>query len=170
MKSTARMIGAWRGWDKPLSLRPAFYGICPHWEPIFIMLKGEKPWRPFRTKDILADVINANVIYDKAGNRQHPTPKPLELYLALIQWGIPRYGTILEPFGGTGTTALAAKLTQRYCIMFDNNEKYCEIAAKRCSQRVMDLNPCDHDYVPTFQGGDTYKCSKCGHEIDMTED
>lgn len=29
---------------------------------------------------------------------------------------------------------------------------------------------CEHDYEATFQGGDTYKCSKCGKEIDMTED
>lgn len=29
---------------------------------------------------------------------------------------------------------------------------------------------CDHDYEPTFQGGDTYQCGKCGKEIDMTED
>jgi len=29
---------------------------------------------------------------------------------------------------------------------------------------------CLHDWVPTFQGGDTYRCKKCGKEIDMTED
>jgi len=29
---------------------------------------------------------------------------------------------------------------------------------------------CHHDYKPTFQGGDAYKCSKCGKEIEMTED
>ena len=29
---------------------------------------------------------------------------------------------------------------------------------------------CKHQYEPTFQEGDTYRCSKCGKEIDMTED
>ena len=29
---------------------------------------------------------------------------------------------------------------------------------------------CNHKFLPTFKGGDTYKCSKCGKEIDMTED
>jgi len=29
---------------------------------------------------------------------------------------------------------------------------------------------CFHVWVPTFQGGDTYCCKKCGKEIDMTED
>jgi DNA-directed RNA polymerase subunit RPC12/RpoP len=28
---------------------------------------------------------------------------------------------------------------------------------------------CDHDWVPTFEGGDTYRCRKCGKKIDMTE-
>lgn len=126
-------------WNKPLSLRPAFYGICPHWEPIFILLKGEKPWRKFRGKDILADVINANVVYDKSGNKKHPTPKPLELYLALAQWGCPLGGRILEPFGGTGTTAMAAKMLGMECIIFEQNPAYCEIIAKRCSQQVFNF-------------------------------
>jgi rubrerythrin len=29
---------------------------------------------------------------------------------------------------------------------------------------------CLHAWTPTFQGGDTYRCKKCGKEIDMTED
>lgn len=29
---------------------------------------------------------------------------------------------------------------------------------------------CNHEYEPTFQNGDTYKCAKCGDEIDITED
>lgn len=29
---------------------------------------------------------------------------------------------------------------------------------------------CNHDWQPTFLGGDTYACKKCGKQIDMTED
>ena len=29
---------------------------------------------------------------------------------------------------------------------------------------------CDHDWVPTFENGDTYACCKCGKRIDITED
>lgn len=32
------------------------------------------------------------------------------------------------------------------------------------------LYPCEHDYEPTFRGGDTGRCWLCGKEIDMTED
>ncbi len=118
-------------WNKPLSLRPAFYGICPHWEPIFICLKGKKPWRKFRDKDVFSDVISANVVYDKDGNKEHPAPKPLKLYIELVKWATPPNGWILEPFGGTGTTALAAKVLKRHCVMFETNERYCQIAAER---------------------------------------
>lgn len=126
-------------WNKPLSLRPAFYGICPHWEPIFICLKGDKPWRPFRGKEIFPDVFNANVVYDKTGNRQHPTPKPVGLYEKLALFGCPARGLILDPFGGTGTTAVAAKKLGYRCVIYEDKEKYCEIAAKRCSQSVMEM-------------------------------
>jgi len=47
--------------------------------------------------------------------------------------------TILDPFLGSGTTCYCAKKLNRYSIGIEIEEKYCEIAARRCSQEVMEL-------------------------------
>ena len=69
----------------------------------------------------------------------HPTQKPV----ALMTWCITRAGddiqTILDPFAGSGTTGVAAKLLNRKCMLIEREEKYCEIAARRLSQGVLPL-------------------------------
>ncbi|KKL84055.1 hypothetical protein LCGC14_1968600 [marine sediment metagenome] len=125
-------------WHKPLSLRPAFYGVLPHWEPIFISLKGKKPWRVFRGKDIFNDVVSVNVQF--GSKKTHPCIKPIPLYKKLALFGCPPGGIILEPFLGSGVTARAAKELNRKCIGIEIEEKYCEIAANRCRQMVMELS------------------------------
>jgi site-specific DNA-methyltransferase (adenine-specific) len=66
------------------------------------------------------------------GNRGlHPTQKPLELILWLIKsYSNPRH-LVLDPFMGSGTTLLAAKLSGRRAIGIDSNEAFCEVAAQR---------------------------------------
>ena len=61
----------------------------------------------------------------------HPTQKPLELMLWLVKsYSMPR-NLVLDPFMGSGTTLVAAKMTGRRAIGIDSNERFCEIAAKR---------------------------------------
>lgn len=65
----------------------------------------------------------------------HPTQKPL----ALMRWcvAMTEGQTILDPFAGSGTTLLAAKLEGRKAIGIEINERYCEIAAERLRQGVL---------------------------------
>lgn len=71
--------------------------------------------------------------------RVHPTQKPLPL----MKWRISKIKepitSIIDPFMGSGTTCLAAKVMNIPCIGIEISEKYCELAAKRCSQEVMEL-------------------------------
>lgn len=68
----------------------------------------------------------------------HPTQKPL----GLMQWIVettPAAWTVLDPFMGSGSTLRAAKDLGRRAIGVEIVERYCEIAAQRLSQQVLDL-------------------------------
>lgn len=67
----------------------------------------------------------------------HPTQKPLRLMAWTIE-SLP-LGDVLDPFMGSGTTLRAAKDLGRNAIGIELEERYCEIAAERCSQEVLDL-------------------------------
>ena len=48
--------------------------------------------------------------------------------------------TVLDPFAGSGTTGRACKDLGRKCTMIEREEKYCEIAARRMGQEVLNLS------------------------------
>lgn len=62
----------------------------------------------------------------------HPTCKPLALmeYLCKLT-KTPTGGIVLDPFGGSGTTALACIKTGRDYVLIEKEPEYCEIANKR---------------------------------------
>ncbi len=70
---------------------------------------------------------------------KHPTQKPQKVIDYIVSKGSQLDNLILDPFLGSGTTAYCAKKLGRKCIGIEIEEKYCEIAAKRCSQSVMRL-------------------------------
>lgn len=73
---------------------------------------------------------------DKKEARVHPTQKPL----ALMRWClslVPDAVTVLDPFMGSGTTLVAAKLEGRKAVGIEISEKYCEAAANRLRQGVL---------------------------------
>lgn len=69
----------------------------------------------------------------------HPTQKPESLIREILEYASFAGDLILDPFLGSGTTCYCAKKLNRYSIGIEIEEKYCEIAAKRCCQDVMEL-------------------------------
>ena len=68
----------------------------------------------------------------------HPTEKPVEVLYWCLQYS--KGQVVLDPFFGSGSLLVACKGLSRKCIGIEIEEKYCEIAAKRCSQSVMRLD------------------------------
>lgn len=77
---------------------------------------------------------------DELKHNGHPTPKPISIIAYLVEHFSKPDELILDPFLGSGTTAYCAKKLGRKCIGIEISEKYCEIAARRCQQAVMELD------------------------------
>jgi site-specific DNA-methyltransferase (adenine-specific) len=77
------------------------------------------------------------VFGDRTGNEQHPTEKPISVLKVVLQANVGE--SVLDPFMGSGTTLRAAKDLGRRAIGIEIEEKYCEIAAKRLAQKVLDF-------------------------------
>jgi DNA modification methylase len=65
------------------------------------------------------------------GGNFHPTVKPIELMQWLIRLVTPPGGTVLDPFTGSGTTGMAARLEGRPFIGIEREADYVELAKAR---------------------------------------
>lgn len=61
----------------------------------------------------------------------HKTVKPLDLMRWLVRLGTPPNGVVLDPFLGSGTTAMACYLEGFRCVGIEQSEEYIEIAKRR---------------------------------------
>ena len=72
-------------------------------------------------------------------NDDHPAAKPVGIMTDLLRVPTTIADLVLDPFMGSGTTLVAAKNLGRRAIGIEVEERYCEIAAKRLAQGVLDL-------------------------------
>jgi len=94
-----------------------------------------------KAKGAIFNEFCANTVFrgPTDGKTDHPTEKPHWLFSRLIAASTGTYGVVLDPFMGSGTTLRAAKDLQRKAIGIEIEEKYCEIAANRLAQEVLNL-------------------------------
>jgi hypothetical protein len=76
---------------------------------------------------------------DASERRQskHPTIKPVALMRYLVRLVTPPGGLVLDPFGGSGTTAEAARLEHCRYLLMELSPEYCADAAERLRQGVL---------------------------------
>ena len=97
-------------------------GIAYRFHPIYVWRVPEEHDGP--TWDVL-DVAT------EAGNWwRHPCTKPVALMKLLCRL-VPEGGLILDPFAGSGSTLVAARLTGRHFLGFEMEQNYCDIIQAR---------------------------------------
>lgn len=64
-------------------------------------------------------------------NTAHPTQKPEKLMAKLVLASCPKGGTVLDPFLGSGSSAVTAKKLGRHFVGIEQNPRYCVWCEKR---------------------------------------
>ena len=119
----------WIAWDKKLK---------NGWDDNFSDI--ELAWTSFNKPAKCYRLLYMGLIQEhNREKRVHPTQKPVELFMWVITNYSIKEDIIFDPFLGSGTTVRAAKNLRRKSIGIEIEERYCEIAAKRCSQSVMEF-------------------------------
>lgn len=137
---------AWGSWESPAG--PNMRG---EWETIIAAYTGpswsrETPpeWRGKKDDvggwiDLTTNVwrIQPQARGPETGN--HPAPFPTALAMRCIRLSTWPGETVLDPFMGSGSTLVAARNLGRSAVGIDLSERYCEIAARRLDQGVLDF-------------------------------
>jgi site-specific DNA-methyltransferase (adenine-specific)/site-specific DNA-methyltransferase (cytosine-N4-specific) len=69
-------------------------------------------------------------------NKGHPAVFPVDLPLFFIKLLCPENGVVVDPFGGSGTTGIAALSLGRCSVLIDNNLAYCREAVDRLEREA----------------------------------
>ena len=97
---------------------------------------GEGNFRDTHPSNIWTDV--SVPFWSMPENTDHPTQKPEKLLAKIILASTKQSDLILDPFAGSGTTAVVAKKLGRDFIAIESDEEYCLLAQKRLELAVTD--------------------------------
>ena len=128
-------------WDKGGGINHTPYAFTPAYEVIYLIVKEAQPgWTRVQGRDW------TNVwSIPREKDASHPAPFPLDLPLRCIQASDAQ--VILDPFMGSGTTAVAAVMEGRDYIGIELNAEYCEAARSRVASVIPspgELHPVTH--------------------------
>lgn len=137
---------AWGSWQSPASPHLRFA-----WEPVIAATASEwaraapagmGTWRdtiggwPILTRNLWRIPPGAST---RNGAPDHPAVMPTELASRCVRLSTWPGETVADPFMGSGTTLIAAKLLGRRAVGIETCESYCELAARRLDQGVFDF-------------------------------
>jgi site-specific DNA-methyltransferase (adenine-specific) len=120
-------------WVVPAAITLGPWGFCS-WQPFFAY--GKDPY----LREGMGSQPDIFICNEASEINGHPTPKPNTVWKWFLKRGASRStDRILDPFLGSGTTLWAAKQLGHSAIGIEIEEKYCEIAANRLRQSVIEF-------------------------------
>lgn len=94
-----------------------------HHESAYVLVKGYPP----KPLDPISDVQK----WQYSGNTHHPTEKAVSVLTPLVRAFSKPGDIVLDPFAGSGSTAVAAALSNRQYIGIELEQRYCKLAQAR---------------------------------------
>jgi site-specific DNA-methyltransferase (adenine-specific) len=129
-----RFMGVWKRcglrpvshlvWTKGYASRRGY--TESHHEVAYLLAKG----RPKHPEHPPSDVLP----WSYTGNLRHATEKPVSALLPLIEAYSPRGGIVLDPFAGSGSTGIAARMAGRRFILIEKEWHHHRQTAERLRQ------------------------------------
>jgi DNA modification methylase len=111
------------------NLNPGYF--LPRYEVLYLICKPDFKLAP--KANVLGDVWNI----PRDTDIPHPHPFPVELPHRCIQ--CTTADTVLDPFIGSGSTAIAAENLKRSWVGIDISRKYCEMTGRRVEKSRMSV-------------------------------
>jgi len=120
-------------WVSSAGIGSGPWGFCC-WQPI--LAYGKDPYLQNKLGR-KPDIFQSN---ERSEDNGHPCPKPFKLWKQIMaRASVDENDIILDPFLGSGTTAVAAKLLNRRYIGIEIEPKYCAIAEQRLAQQTLGI-------------------------------
>ena len=124
-------------YDKPLD----------RWGGDTLQADGASEWsqatgqKAYRNRNLRPNPEGRNMravwsINTRGEKEKHYATYPQELVARCIRSGCPEGGTVLDPFMGSGTTAVVARKLNRNYIGFDLNPQYCKLAERKLRREL----------------------------------
>ena len=136
-------------WDKMLTGLSHPHGAWSKSHEVISFAVKVPPCEKLRNNAIPARMRRGTVLRYRRLNAtqvRHPAEKPVGLLRELIESSSRMGEMVLDYFAGVGSTLVAAALEGRRAVGIEIEERWCEVAAKRLAQGVLEL-------VDGIQGG-----------------
>jgi DNA modification methylase len=133
---------AWGSWQSPANptLRDVHEYILVFSKGAFSRKNSHKRQATISREEFLEFTKSVwNFHTESAKKLGHPAPFPVELPYRLIQLYTFNEEVVLDPFMGSGQTAIAALLSKRHYVGYENHQEYMESAKKRIDKLEAEL-------------------------------